>query len=68
MKNKILRILVMMLCRLLKGRSFPGKILITRRSNSLNESTLHSPTSNISFSHSDTSYKEETDGDTEVYS
>lgn len=50
---------------LLKGRSFPGKILITRRSNSLNESTLQSPSSNTSSSHDDMSYKEEMDGDTE---
>lgn len=64
-KVKFLRILIM-LSRILKGRSFPGKILITRRSNSLNESTLHSPSSNMSFSPNDTSYKEEMDGDTEV--
>ncbi|KAK3005241.1 hypothetical protein RJ639_015922 [Escallonia herrerae] len=38
---------------LLKGRSFPGKVLITRRSSPVEDSTLHSPDSDRSFSDND---------------
>ncbi|KAA8527267.1 hypothetical protein F0562_034636 [Nyssa sinensis] len=39
---------------LLKGRSFPGKVLITRRSDPLDGSTLRSPDNERSFSDNDT--------------
>ncbi|KAK3017656.1 hypothetical protein RJ639_003273 [Escallonia herrerae] len=38
---------------LLKGRSFPGKVLITRRSSPVEDSTLRSPDSDRSFSDND---------------
>ncbi|CAK9174457.1 unnamed protein product [Ilex paraguariensis] len=47
--------------QLLKGRSFPGKVLITRRSNPLDDLTLRSPDTNRSFSDSDTGRNEQID-------
>ncbi|XAR71065.1 hypothetical protein NMG60_11028158 [Bertholletia excelsa] len=38
---------------LLKGRSFPGKVLITRRSDPINDSSLYSPSTERSFSDKD---------------
>lgn len=47
--------------RLLKGRSFPGKVLITRRMDPQDDSVLRSPDSNRSFSDNDTGSTEQTD-------
>lgn len=52
--------------RLLKGRSFPGKVLITRRSNPLDLSSLHSPGIDRSPSDHDTGPNESMDDSVEV--
>ncbi|PIN26439.1 Ypt/Rab-specific GTPase-activating protein GYP1 [Handroanthus impetiginosus] len=44
---------------LLKGRSFPGKILITRRSEPLDQSVLHSPSTDRRSSESDFDHGEQ---------
>ncbi|PIN24200.1 Ypt/Rab-specific GTPase-activating protein GYP1 [Handroanthus impetiginosus] len=44
---------------LLKGRSFPGKILITRRSEPLDQSVLHSPSTDRRSSESDFGHGEQ---------
>ncbi|KAL2529984.1 GTPase-activating protein GYP1-like [Forsythia ovata] len=46
---------------LLKGRSFPGKVLITQRSDPLDQSTLQSPNNDRRFSNSDTEHMEQFD-------
>ncbi|KAL2507238.1 Ypt/Rab-GAP domain of gyp1p superfamily protein [Forsythia ovata] len=46
---------------LLKGRSFPGKVLITQRSNPPDQSALHSPSNDRRFSDSDTEHVEQVD-------
>ncbi|KAL2529940.1 Ypt/Rab-specific GTPase-activating protein GYP1 [Forsythia ovata] len=46
---------------LLKGRSFPGKVLITQRSDPLDQSALQSPNNNIKFSNSDAEQREQFD-------
>ncbi|CAI9762910.1 unnamed protein product [Fraxinus pennsylvanica] len=46
---------------LLKGRSFPGKVLITRRSDPLDQSALQSPSNNRRFSNSDIEHGEQLD-------
>ncbi|KAI5674078.1 hypothetical protein M9H77_14442 [Catharanthus roseus] len=50
---------------LLKGRSFPGKILITRRSDPLDEPNLLSPSSNRSYSDNGAGSSEVMDGSLE---
>jgi len=56
----------MMWCRLLKGRSFPGKVLITRRSDPLDNSTIRSPDNHGSLRDSETGPSQQTDGSFEV--
>ncbi|KAL2506221.1 Ypt/Rab-GAP domain of gyp1p superfamily protein [Abeliophyllum distichum] len=46
---------------LLKGRSFPGKVLITQRSDPLDQSALQSPNNDRRFSNSDTEHREQFD-------
>ncbi|KAL0366626.1 UNVERIFIED_CONTAM: hypothetical protein Sradi_3552700 [Sesamum radiatum] len=50
---------------LLKGRSFPGKILITRRLDPLDLSSLHSPNSGPRSLESDTDHRKQVDKATE---
>ncbi|KAL0432912.1 UNVERIFIED_CONTAM: GTPase-activating protein gyp1 [Sesamum latifolium] len=50
---------------LLKGRSFPGKILITRRLDPLDLSSLHSPNSGPRSLESDTDHRKQVDKSTE---
>ncbi|KAH6768211.1 Ypt/Rab-GAP domain of gyp1p superfamily protein [Perilla frutescens var. frutescens] len=50
---------------LLKGRSFPGKILITRRSDPLDPSILHSPTIDMRSPENDRDHSEQVDRSTE---
>ncbi|XP_057777394.1 uncharacterized protein LOC130995919 [Salvia miltiorrhiza] len=50
---------------LLKGRSFPGKILITRRSDPLDPSTLHSPNIDRRSPESDRDHSDQLDRSTE---
>ncbi|KAH0713557.1 hypothetical protein KY289_009516 [Solanum tuberosum] len=52
----------MMWCRLLKGRSFPGKVLITRRSDPLDNSTIRSPDNHGSRRDSETGPSQQADG------
>ncbi|KAH0716297.1 hypothetical protein KY284_009202 [Solanum tuberosum] len=52
----------MMWCRLLKGRSFPVKALITRRSDPLENSTMRSPDNHGSLRDSETGPSQQTDG------
>lgn len=54
------------MCSLLKGRSFPGKILISRRSEPLDPSVLHSPSIEKKFPESDRDHDEQVDRWTEV--
>lgn len=53
--------------RLLKGRSFPGKVLITRRSDPLNQSVFHSPRSGTSYPDGDYDHDESMDRSNEVF-
>ncbi|XP_022856170.1 GTPase-activating protein GYP1-like isoform X1 [Olea europaea var. sylvestris] len=46
---------------MLKGRSFPGKVLITQRSDPLDQSALQSPSNNIRFSNNDIEHGEQLD-------
>ncbi|KAK4375055.1 hypothetical protein RND71_005732 [Anisodus tanguticus] len=55
-----------MFCRLLKGRSFPGKVLITRRSDPLDNSTVRSPDNHGSLRDSETRPSQQADGSFEV--
>ncbi|KAG5575297.1 hypothetical protein H5410_055431 [Solanum commersonii] len=48
--------------KLLKGRSFPGKVLITRRSDPLDNSTIRSPDNHGSLRDSETGPSQQTDG------
>ncbi|GFP85220.1 tbc1 domain family member 22b [Phtheirospermum japonicum] len=50
---------------LLKGRSFPGKVLITRRSDPLAQPVFLSPSTHRSFSDSDVNHQEQVDRSTE---
>ncbi|MCE5166705.1 hypothetical protein HAX54_024573 [Datura stramonium] len=52
----------MMWCRLLKGRSFPGKVLITRRSDPLDNPTVRSPDNHGSLRDSETGPSQRADG------
>ena len=52
--------------RLLKGRSFPGKILITRRTDPQDDLILRSPDSNRSLSDNDTGSSERVDESSQV--
>lgn len=56
------------LCRLLKGRSFPGKVLLTRRSDPLDSSSVQerSPDDERSFSDNDTGPSDRIDKSVEV--
>lgn len=56
----------MMSRRLLKGRSFPGKVLITRRSDPLDNSTMRSPDNHGSLRDSETGPSQLADGSFEV--
>ncbi|XP_016505000.2 uncharacterized protein LOC107822926 [Nicotiana tabacum] len=47
---------------LLKGRSFPGKVLITRRSDPVDNSTVRSPDNHGSLRDSETGPSQQTDG------
>ncbi|KAH0716187.1 hypothetical protein KY284_009092 [Solanum tuberosum] len=47
---------------LLKGRSFPGKVLITRRSDPLDNSTIRSPDNHGSLRDSETGPRQQADG------
>lgn len=60
-------ICIFILCRLLKGRSFPGKILLTQKSEPLNEpvSPIPSPTIEKSYYENDIGLGEHM-GSTEV--
>lgn len=51
---------------LLKGRSFPGKILITRRSDPVDPSILPSPNIDRRSPESDRDHSEQVDRSTEV--
>ncbi|KAK6775547.1 hypothetical protein RDI58_026548 [Solanum bulbocastanum] len=51
---------------LLKGRSFPGKVLITRRSDPLDNSTMRSPDNHGSLRDSETGPSQQADGSFEV--
>ncbi|KAM3303689.1 TBC1 domain family member 22B [Capsicum chacoense] len=50
---------------LLKGRSFPGKVLITRRSDPLDNSTMRSPDNHGSLRDSETGPSQQSDGSVE---
>ncbi|PIM99083.1 GTPase-activating protein [Handroanthus impetiginosus] len=50
---------------LLKGRSFPGKVLITRRSDPLDPSVLPSPNTDRRYSDSESNHGEQVDRSTE---
>ncbi|KAL6582276.1 hypothetical protein OROMI_006290 [Orobanche minor] len=50
---------------LLKGRSFPGKVLITRRSDPLGQAVLPSPSTYRGFSDTDVDHGEQADRSTE---
>ncbi|XP_073124907.1 uncharacterized protein [Henckelia pumila] len=50
---------------LLKGRSFPGKVSITRRSEPLDQSVLYSPNTSRRYSESDFEHVEQLEGSTE---
>ncbi|KAF3619837.1 TBC1 domain family member 22B [Capsicum annuum] len=50
---------------LLKGRSFPGKVLITRRSDPLDNSTMRSPDNHGSLTDSETGPSQQSDGSVE---
>lgn len=52
--------------RLLKGRSFPGKVLITQRDEPLDGSTLYSPSSGRRISDTEAGSSEQMDGSFEV--
>lgn len=56
----------MMWCRLLKGRSFPGKVLITRRSDPLDNSSVRSPDNHGSLRDSEMGPSQQADGSFEV--
>ncbi|KAL6548603.1 hypothetical protein OROGR_009024 [Orobanche gracilis] len=51
--------------RLLKGRSFPGKVLITRRSDPLGQAVLPSPSTYRGFYDTDVDHGEQADRSTE---
>ncbi|KAH0713691.1 hypothetical protein KY289_009650 [Solanum tuberosum] len=57
----------MMRCRLLKGRSFPVKVLITRRSDPLDNSTMRSPDNHGSLRDSEMGPSQQADGSFEGY-
>lgn len=58
----------LILCRLLKGRSFPGKVLLTQKSEPLKErgSPLSSPISEKSYSENDIGPDEQVGSSSEV--
>lgn len=58
-----------MISRLLKGRSIPGKVLLSRRSDPLDQSNIqvHSPNYERSFSYNEAETSDRMSKDLEVY-